>query len=728
MPDTVTIIESALPEIIGIVDVGPQGPQGPQGPKGDKGDTGPKGETGDVNPQMPVILAAAEAARDAAMDAETQAVAAANNATASQTAAAASATNAATSASTATTKATQAATSASNAAVSASAASDSVTNASTSATSAGNSASTATNAKVAAESAKDAASGSAAAASAAAAMATTKASDAAMSATSAATSATNASTSATQAATSATSSANSATAAQAAQTATESARDTTLATIGTAALKANNLSDLASIPAALFNLGLNNVSNTSDANKPISTATQLALDGKAPSTHAGATGTAHGVATTLVAGFMSAADKSKLDWVEANANNYSHPTGDGNLHVPATGTTNNGKVLKAGATAESLSWGTLAKADVGLSSVDNTSDANKPISTATQTALNAKENTANKGVANGYAGLDAAGKVPANQLPSYVDDVLEFANLAGFPATGETGKIYVALDTNKTYRWSGSAYVYITSGAVDSVAGKTGAVVLAKADVGLGSVDNTADAAKAVFSATKLTTARTINGVNFDGSGNITINAVDSTARIAATEKGSANGVATLDATGKVPSAQLPAASGGDFVKAQTITVTAGAAYVDITLDPAVYRSMLLAVYDLYGSTSGGFLAMQFLVSGGAPYTSANYKYTYSSAGSTSLSSASNQTAVTLPNGWGNSSSFKLTAEIKTAISTVSNHNARLSWESSDKWNERDTMGVAGIHGNWSNVTGLRLFPSAGTFTAGTIIVYGVKK
>lgn len=51
-----------------------------------------------------------------------------------------------------------------------------------------------------------------------------------------------------------------------------------------------------------------------------------------------------------------------------------------------------------------------------------------------------------------------AGKVPASQLPSYVDDVLEYANLAAFPATGEGGKIYVAIDTGKTYRWSGSAY------------------------------------------------------------------------------------------------------------------------------------------------------------------------------------------------------------------------------------------------------------------------------
>ena len=132
-------------------------------------------------------------------------------------------------------------------------------------------------------------------------------------------------------------------------------------------------------------------------------------------------------------------------------------------------------------------------------------------------------------VAADIPALDAAkittGTIDAARLPSYVDDVLEGVNLAAFPVTGETGKIYVALDTNKTYRWSGSAYVYITSGAVDSVAGKTGVVTLVKADVGLDSVDNTADSAKSVASAATLTTARTINGVSFNGSAAITVTA-----------------------------------------------------------------------------------------------------------------------------------------------------------------------------------------------------------
>jgi hypothetical protein len=118
------------------------------------------------------------------------------------------------------------------------------------------------------------------------------------------------------------------------------------------------------------------------------------------------------------------------------------------------------------------------------------------------------ENSANRGTANGYASLDGSGLVPSTQLPSYVDDVLEYANLAGFPATGTTGKIYVAIDTNKTYRWSGSAYVYITSGAVDSVAGKTGVVSLASSDVGLGNVENKSSATiRGEISSANVTTA-----------------------------------------------------------------------------------------------------------------------------------------------------------------------------------------------------------------------------
>ena len=127
------------------------------------------------------------------------------------------------------------------------------------------------------------------------------------------------------------------------------------------------------------------------------------------------------------------------------------------------------------------------------------------------------------GAANGIATLDSNGQVPSTQLPSYVDDVLEYANVAAFPTTGETGKVYVETTGNTTYRWGGTAYVKITSGEVSSVAGKTGVVTLTKSDVGLSNVDNTSDASKSVASASKLTTVRTINGIAFDGTSNITI-------------------------------------------------------------------------------------------------------------------------------------------------------------------------------------------------------------
>lgn len=67
-----------------------------------------------------------------------------------------------------------------------------------------------------------------------------------------------------------------------------------------------------------------------------------------------------------------------------------------------------------------------------------------------------------KGQPNGVATLGSDGKVPSSQLPSFVDDVQEYPTRGDFPETGQDGTIYVAEDTNLTYRWSGSAYVEIS--------------------------------------------------------------------------------------------------------------------------------------------------------------------------------------------------------------------------------------------------------------------------
>lgn len=169
--------------------------------------------------------------------------------------------------------------------------------------------------------------------------------------------------------------------------------------------------------------------------------------------------TTYAEATQSVAGLMSASDKTKLDGITAGANvaTFAYDSTNKKFTKTIDGITTDVVTVATLKTALQL-----AKGDVGLGNVDNTSDANKPISTATQAALNGKLDTSLKGANSGLAELDSSGKVPSSQLPSFVDDVLEYTNKASFPATGESGKIYVDKATNLTWRWSGSAYVEIS--------------------------------------------------------------------------------------------------------------------------------------------------------------------------------------------------------------------------------------------------------------------------
>ena len=204
-------------------------------------------------------------------------------------------------------------------------------------------------------------------------------------------------------------------------------------------------------------LGIDNVDNTSDADKPISTAVETALAGK--------------VDKETNKSLMTADEHTKLDGIEigAQVNTVTGVKGNAENNY-RTGEIN------------------ISPANIGLGNVDNTSDANKPISTATQTALDGKQNvltfdnsptensdnpvksggvysalagkisTSAKGANGGVAELDANGKIPSSQMPSSVDNILEYPTLNDFPATGEDRKIYIALDTKLTYRWGGTEY------------------------------------------------------------------------------------------------------------------------------------------------------------------------------------------------------------------------------------------------------------------------------
>ncbi|WP_051504155.1 hypothetical protein [Sphingomonas jaspsi] len=84
---------------------------------------------------------------------------------------------------------------------------------------------------------------------------------------------------------------------------------------------------------------------------------------------------------------------------------------------------------------------------------------------ALEATVNGKIDSSLIGVPNGLLLTDATNKIPASYLPSYVDDVLEYANSAAFPAVGEAGKIYISLNDSHMWRWSGSAYFDMTAAA-----------------------------------------------------------------------------------------------------------------------------------------------------------------------------------------------------------------------------------------------------------------------
>lgn len=149
---------------------------------------------------------------------------------------------------------------------------------------------------------------------------------------------------------------------------------------------------------------------------------------------------------------------------------------------------------------------------------------------------------AKMGAPEGVATLDNSGKVPAAQLPGFVDDVREFDNREAFPGTGEDGVIYIANDTNQTYRWGGSDYVPIGSdlalGETSSTAypGDKGKVAYDHSQVKTGNPHGTTatdvGAAPAAHmeikaSGTQLGHIKPGTGMNVDENGALQITAID---------------------------------------------------------------------------------------------------------------------------------------------------------------------------------------------------------
>lgn len=189
------------------------------------------------------------------------------------------------------------------------------------------------------------------------------------------------------------------------------------------------------VPLDKNSVGLGNVDNTADLDKPISTATQNALNGKVDKETNKSL-----VSNDLITKLEGLDDQDTLDAAIADAKKAG-------TDAAALAGQNKNTIDNYTVNGHKISGNpVLTKTDIGLGNVTN--EAQIPLS--------------QKGANNGVATLDESGKVPSTQLPSFVDDVLEFDNYEAFPETGESGKIYVTKDTNLEYRWSGTQYTQIS--------------------------------------------------------------------------------------------------------------------------------------------------------------------------------------------------------------------------------------------------------------------------
>lgn len=198
-------------------------------------------------------------------------------------------------------------------------------------------------------------------------------------------------------------------------------------------------------------------------------------------------------------GYMSSTDKEKLDGIDAGAEANVQPDW-------SVSDTTSDAFIKNKPTSLPANGGNAST--VGGKSVNDSGTTNAYLWTAAKvtTELNKKLNTSLKGAANGLAELDSTGKVPSAQLPSFVDDVVEGYLNGGklykeeahtTEIAGEAGKIYVDLHTEKTYRWSGTAFIVIS----DTIALGETASTAYRGDRGKIAYDHVSDTTKHITAA-----------------------------------------------------------------------------------------------------------------------------------------------------------------------------------------------------------------------------------
>ncbi|WGK94751.1 MULTISPECIES: hypothetical protein [Flavobacterium] len=260
-------------------------------------------------------------------------------------------------------------------------------------------------------------------------------------------------------------------------------------------------------------VGLANVDNTSDESKPLSIATQTALELKENIANKSID-----ISTDPTSNDKYPSVKAVRDYVDTKViENVVDATtvnkGIIKLKGDLTGTADAPMIANGAVSNSKIATG-IDKSKVGLDKVDNTSDEYKPISIATQNALNLKLDSNKLGANGGVASLDATGKIPSSQIPSVsfssvnvVNSELEMLALPNLVV----GSIAVRTDLSKNFILSNpdstilSNWVQFLSpdAPVQTVNAKTGNILLTATDINLGNVDNTSDESKPLSIATQ---------------------------------------------------------------------------------------------------------------------------------------------------------------------------------------------------------------------------------
>lgn len=268
------------------------------------------------------------------------------------------------------------------------------------------------------------------------------------------------------------------------------------------------------------------------------------------------------------------AEKQKLSGIASNAEANVITA----VKVNGTALTPSSKAVNIDLSGYAAKTHSHTKSDIGLSNVTN----------------DAQVKRSEMGVASGVATLGTDGKVPSSQLPSYVDDVLEFDAKTKFPTTGETGKIYVDTTTNLTYRWSGSAYVEISQ----SIAlGETSSTAYA-GNKGKANADSIAKIINGTQVVAKATTANNVGG--FTVAKNVPADAVFTDTHHTAKEIVGSSATATANVTAETTNPFLNVVENGAVRSSHQIS-GGGATTVKADKNGNIVITSANSTYDLSG-------------------------------------------------------------------------------------------------------------------------------